>query len=57
MMNPVTIANSLYTGPLLDPPYAQELERGVWRPCIAGGLEAQYIQERLSDSRLVIRVA
>ena len=29
----------------------------MWRPCFAAGLEAQYIQERLSESRLVIRVA
>jgi diguanylate cyclase (GGDEF)-like protein len=29
----------------------------VWRRCFAAGLEAQYIQERLSESRLVIRVA
>ena len=29
----------------------------MWRQCFAAGLEAQYIQERLSESRLVIRVA
>jgi diguanylate cyclase (GGDEF)-like protein len=41
----------------VDSPYAQELERGVWRRCFAAPLETQYIQERLAEGRWVIRVA
>ena len=42
---------------LVDSPFARELERGVWRRRFAAPLETQYIQERLSEGRLVIRVA
>jgi diguanylate cyclase (GGDEF)-like protein len=55
--DPVTVANSFHTSMLVDSPFARELERGVWRRCFAPPLETQYIQERLAEGRLVIRVA
>jgi diguanylate cyclase (GGDEF)-like protein len=53
----VTVANSFHTGALADSPYARELQRGVCDLCFAAPLETQYIQDRLSDNRLLIRVA
>ena len=56
-MPPVAIANSSRTGTLADSPYARELQRGVRHLPFAAPLETQYIQERLSESWLLIRVA
>jgi diguanylate cyclase (GGDEF)-like protein len=53
----VTVANSFHTAALADSPYARELQRGVCDLCFTAPLETQYIQERLSDNRLLIRVA
>ena len=53
----MTTAYSLEPGALCDSPYAQELRRGAPRPRFEARLEAQYQHARLSESRVLIRVA
>jgi diguanylate cyclase (GGDEF)-like protein len=42
---------------LTDSPFAQELQRGVSHLRFAEPLEAEYLRERLAESRLLVRVA
>jgi len=53
----VNTAKPFHTDNLADSAYARELERGVCHLRFAAPLEMQYTQERLSESRLLIRVA
>ena len=53
----VTIAKPFHADSLAESPYARELQGGVCHLRFAEPLETQYIQERLSDSRLLIRLA
>jgi diguanylate cyclase (GGDEF)-like protein len=53
----VNVAKPFHADSLADSPYARELQRGVCHLRFAAPLEGQYTQERLSESRLLIRVA
>jgi diguanylate cyclase (GGDEF)-like protein len=53
----VTIARALDTDTLADSPYARELQRGGHHLRFTAPLEAQYMHARLTESRLLIRVA
>ena len=53
----MSIANPFNTDSPAESPYARELKRGVGHLRFAEPLETQYTQERLSESRLLIRVA
>ncbi|MBS0416560.1 MAG: GGDEF domain-containing protein [Proteobacteria bacterium] len=53
----MTIAKPFHTDSLANSPYARELQGGVSHLRFAEPLETQYIQERLSDSRVLIRLA
>ncbi len=53
----VTVAKPFHTDSLEDSPYARELQGGVCHLRFAEPLESQYLQERLSESRLLIRLA
>lgn len=53
----MNIPSSLASGALAESPYARELRKGVPQLRFGDSLEGEYLQARLSDSRLLIRVA
>ena len=57
MISAVTIGRPPDSATLADSPYARELQRGVSHLGFAAPLEAAFLQARLCESRLLIRVA